>query len=100
MKVIKFGKGKLKEEKEMTLLKQLVRFPEIIGQAAETRSPNLICNYVFELARDFNSFYEAVPVLKTEDNNLIMTRLALVEATAQVIKNGLSLLGIKVLEKM
>jgi arginyl-tRNA synthetase len=99
VKTIKLGKGEFKEE-EIRLLRQLIRFPEIVGQAAETYSPNLVCNYIFGLAQDFNSFYEAVPVLKAEDNNLMMARLALVEATAQIIKNGLALLGIKTLERM
>jgi len=101
IKTIKFNKKwSFKEEKEARLLKRLIRFPEVVEQAAKSYSPNLVCNYIFELAQDFNSFYESVPVLKEQDKNCRMARLALVESTAQVIKNGLNILGIKTLEKM
>ncbi len=93
-------KGEFKEEKEVQLLKQLQRFPEVIELAAENYSPNLICNYLFTLSQDFNTFYESLPVLNAENDDLKITRLALVAATAQVIKNGLNLLGIEVLERM
>jgi len=93
-------KGEFKEEKEIQLLKQLQRFPEVIEQAAENYSPNLICNYLFALSQDFNTFYESLPVLNAENNDLRIMRLALVIAAAQVIKNGLNLLGIEVLERM
>ena len=93
-------KREFKEEKEIQLLKQLQRFPEIIEQAAENYSPNLICNYLFTLSQNFNTFYESLPVLNAENNNLKTMRLALVMATAQIIKNGLNLLGIEVLERM
>jgi len=101
IKTIKFNKKwSFKEEKEVRLLKRLIRFPEVVEQAAKSYSPNLVCNYIFELAQDFNSFYESVPVLKEQDKNCRMARLALVESTAQVIKNGLNILGIKTLEEM
>ncbi len=93
-------KGEFKEEKETQLLKQLRKFPEVIEQAAENYSPNLICNYLFTLSQDFNTFYELLSVLSAEDNDLKIMRLALVMATTQVIKNGLNLLGIEVLERM
>lgn len=96
---IKFKKGKLKEEKEIQLLRKLQKFPDVVEKAAENYSPNLICNYLFELSKIFNSFYELVPVLKAEDD-LKKMRLALIEATAQVIKNGLNLLGISAPSKM
>lgn len=89
-----------KEEKEIRLLKRLIKFPETIMESAKKYSPNLVCNYLFNLSQDFNAFYEAVPVLKEKRSDLKRRRLALVEATTQVIKNGLSLLGIEVLEKM
>jgi arginyl-tRNA synthetase len=99
-KIIQAKKGKFKQEKEIQLLKQLVRFPEIIEAAEANYAPNLVCGYLVGLARDFNRFYEAIPVLKEREINLRTTRLALVKAFAQVMKNGLSILGIKVLEKM
>lgn len=99
-KEMKFKGKEFKEKKEIQILKQLAEFPEVVMKAAENHSPNLICNYIFDLAQNFNAFYESVPVLKEKSNNLKRMRLALVEATAQVIKNGLSLLGIEVLERM
>jgi len=93
-------KREFKEEKEIQLLKQLQRFPKIIERAAENYSPNLVCNYLFTLSQDFNTFYESLPVLNAENNDLKTMRLALVVATAQIIKNGLNLLGIEVLERM
>ncbi len=93
-------KREFKEEKEIQLLKQFQRFPEIIEQAAGNYSPNLVCNYLFTLSQDFNTFYESLPVLNAENNDLKTMRLALVMVTAQIIKNGLNLLGIEVLERM
>jgi arginyl-tRNA synthetase len=100
IKKIKLSQQKFKQISEIQLLKQLIRFPAIIENAAESYKPNLICSYIFDLAQDFNSFYETTPVLKEKDENLRSMRLALVQAFAQVIKNGLELLGINVLERM
>ncbi len=91
---------RLKQEKEQALIKLLLQFPEIVLQAAEKYSPNLICNFLFETAQAFNNFYESLPVLKAETKGLQNARLSLVKAASQVIKNGLNLLGIKVLKKM
>lgn len=92
--------AELKEEKEITLLKLLSQFPEIIKQTATNYNPNLICNFLFELAQNFNAFYESLPVLKAENEELKKARLALVAGLCQVLKSGLNLLGIKTLEKM
>ncbi len=92
-------KLEFKEAKEIDLLRKLEQYPCIIEKAAENYSPNFICSYLFELSKEFNSFYESVPVLKAEEG-LIPSRLALVKATAQVIKNGLNLLGIEVPDQM
>ena len=85
-------------EAEMPLLRYLYRFPEVIAEAAKIYSPNLLCNYLFELAQRFNSFYAATPILKAEENKDL--RLALTSATAQVLKNGLTLLGIETPERL
>ncbi|MEA3344531.1 MAG: arginine--tRNA ligase, partial [Patescibacteria group bacterium] len=97
IKEIKLGKKEFKQATEIHFLKQLIKFPEIVEKATENHKPNLICGYLFDLAQDFNSFYETTPVLKEKDNDLKMMRLALVQSFAQVIKNGLGLLGIDVL---
>lgn len=89
----------LKDERELALLRSLSWFPEVIEKAGKTYSPNLIANFLFKLTKNFNVFYESLPVLKAK-GELKKARLALVLATGQVIKNGLSLLGIKTLEKI
>ncbi|MBU3934461.1 arginine--tRNA ligase, partial [Patescibacteria group bacterium] len=94
-----FKENDLKEEKEIKLLKALIHFPEIIKEAAKNYSPNLLCNYLFNLSQELNNFYEALPVLKAE-KEIRLVRLALIKAVTIVLKNGLNLLGIKTLEKM
>lgn len=95
-----FDKNVLGEKSELALLKLLIHFPEVVEKATQKYSPNLICNYLFELAQAFNNFYESLPVLKAGSKPLKKARLALVKAAAQVLKNGLNLLGIKAPQKM
>ncbi|PKL36551.1 arginine--tRNA ligase [Candidatus Peregrinibacteria bacterium HGW-Peregrinibacteria-1] len=78
----------------------LPKFQEALLMAAKEYKPNLISNYLYDLAQRFNSFYNNVPVLKSEDKEKREARLKIVEATAQVMKNGLMLLGINVVEEM
>ena len=85
-------------EAEIPLLRYIYRFPEVVRDATRARSPNLVCNYLFELAQRFNSFYAAVPIIKAGENKDL--RLALTSATAQVLKNGLTLLGIETPERL
>ena len=80
-------------QEELPLFRYLYRFPEVVTDAAINYSPNFLCNYLFELAQLFNSFYAATPILKAE-GELRNLRLALTAATAQTLKNGLTLLGI------
>ncbi|MDD5738536.1 MAG: arginine--tRNA ligase [Candidatus Pacebacteria bacterium] len=87
-------------EIEKTLLKKLLHFSEIIEQATKTFSPNLICNYIFDLAQSFNLFYNEVPILKADTKEQKEFRLALTFAVGQIIKNGLTLLGIESPNKM
>jgi arginyl-tRNA synthetase len=61
--------------------------------------PNILANYLFELANNFHGFYEACPVLKS-DEPLRSSRLVLCDLTGRVLKRGLDLLGIRVPEKM
>jgi len=85
-------------EAEMPLLRYIYRFPEVVVEAAKTYSPNLLGNYLFELAQRFNSFYAAAPIIKAKENKDL--RLVLTLATAQVLKNGLTLLGIETPERL
>ncbi len=85
---------------EFSLAKKLMEFPQIIAKAQKTDSPHDICTYLEELALLFNSFYNDVSILKTGDDTLRISRIMLSRSTANVIKNGLALLNIRVPEKM
>ncbi len=89
----------LTEPAELTLAKRLAQFAETVPQVLNDFRPNLLANYLFELANAFHAFYEACPVLKA-DEPARATRLALCELTARVLRRGLDLLGIQVPEKM
>ena len=105
---------------ETFLLRTLYKFPEVVEAAAQKYQPHLICNFLFDLAQKFNLFYNNVPILpdkslpgrqageilnpKSESfefqDSIFDLRLDLTSATAQIIKNGLSLLGIQSPERM
>ncbi len=87
-------------DKERELLKILQQFPETVQQAAQQYSPALIANYTYELVREFNSFYQNVPILGLESESVSVFRVQLSEAVGKVIKNAFSLLGISVPERM
>lgn len=101
-KRIKIGKRgkKIEKKEERMILELLFQFPEVVKQAAEQHSPNLICNFLFELAQAFNFFYEHLPILKAETEESKKIRIDLTSAFAQIIKNGLGLLGIETPKKM
>lgn len=90
----------LNSKEEFELIKSLESFKKTIHQAVEKLEPSVISRYVIEVAKAFNKFYNAHSVLNLEDENLKKARLSLVKASLQVIKNGLGLLGIEVVEKM
>lgn len=82
---------------ELTVVRTLVKFPEVVEAASEKMAPHLIAAYLFDLAQKFNKLYETTPILKAPDADKIRL-LTLIKATAQVIQNGLYLLGIETLE--
>ena len=84
---------------EIELIAQLAALPDEVERAAEEYKPLIIANYVYELARRFNDFYHACPVLQAEEPKH-SARLALVAATRQALANGLNLLGIAAPEVM
>lgn len=84
---------------EINLLRKLYQFPEIVLKSAKQLSPNFIATYLYELASQYNLFYQKNPILKA-DKNLKTLRLLITIATANTIKKGLELLGIKTVEKM
>jgi arginyl-tRNA synthetase len=89
----------LNEEAELHLARLLVRFGETLPLVLEDFRPNLLANYLLELARAFHSFFEACPVLKA-DEPVRSSRLALCELSARVLATGLGLLGIRCPERM
>ncbi len=90
---------KLSEPEELGLAKKLFQFGEVVPQVLEDHRPNLLANYLFDLANIFHGFYEACPVLKSEGVTRA-TRLALCDATRRMLDRGLGLLGIEAPERM
>ena len=91
---------RLAAPEEITLAKHLLNFGLTLEAVAEELRPNYLCNYLFELAGKFTSFYENCPVLKADDEATRNSRLALCDLTARVLKQGLETLGIEVVEQM
>lgn len=87
-------------EAERALMLQLARLPEVIGRAAEFRAPNHLAEYVYEVATDFNRFYEACHILREEDADVQGSWLGLVQLTLRQMTLLLDLLGISVPERM
>ena len=84
---------------EIQLAKRLTQFAEIVPSVLNDFRPNVLANYLFELANSFHTFYEACPVLKSEEATR-QSRLALSELTGRTLQRGLDLLGIDIPEKM
>ncbi|MFV5699480.1 arginine--tRNA ligase [Flavobacterium sp. ZT3R17] len=87
-------------EKEKELLKQLELFPEVIQNAAHNHSPALLANFTYDLVREYNSFYQAVPILGEEDLEKKIFRVQLSKKVADTIAASFSLFGINVPERM
>lgn len=92
--------GKLSTKEEFELVKSLGNFNNEITLALDKLEPSILTRYIIEVAKGFNKFYNFHSVLNLEDENLKASRLNLVKASILVIKNGLELLGIDVVEKM
>ncbi len=89
----------LDSEYETALLQRMIDYPQLLETAAQDLAPHLIAFYLKELAADFHSYYNASRFL-VEDEAVKCARLALISATATVIKNGLALLGVSAPEQM
>ena len=85
----------LTDEKELQMLKQISEFPGVVADAAATRMPNKICNYILALAKNFHSYYGNTKVNLPENLELTNQRLGLVKACEITMKNALNLLGIE-----
>lgn len=90
---------RLETEDELRLARCLVRYPEAFEQAVDDYRPNYLTSYLYELAQDFSSFYNTSAVLDADPDKR-PSRLLLCELTARVIRHGLSLLGIRVVDQM
>ncbi len=87
-------------EKEKELIKLQYEFPIILTESANTYNPAVVANYIYELTKLFNQFYNECPVLKEENNTIKEFRIKLIDTTANIIKNGMLCLGIDVPERM
>lgn len=97
---IKEVKGITLQEKEVSLIQNLTSYPSIVEQAGKDFSPALIANYVYDLVKEYNQFYQTSPILKEENAETMNMRLMLSACTVKVIESGMSLLGIEMPEKM
>ncbi|MFH0805439.1 MAG: DALR anticodon-binding domain-containing protein, partial [Patescibacteria group bacterium] len=89
----------LDKKEEIELIKKLAAFPQIVEKVSNELRPNIVANYAYELAKQFNEFYHIHNILKEEDK-VKKARLLLVNCVRQTLKNSLSLLGIGVLDRM
>ncbi|MDR2511624.1 MAG: arginine--tRNA ligase [Bacteroidales bacterium] len=86
--------------KEKSIIKILLDYEDILQTAAQNFSPAVIANYIYDLAKEYNSFYQDMPILKERDENIRNFRLILSQKVAETLKIGLRLLGIHAPEKM
>ena len=87
-------------EAEQRLLAHMAKFHETVAKSCEEYRPQILCNYLYQLAKDFSKMYDNCPVLTAETDALKTTRIQLVDAAGQLLKQGLALLGIETLERM
>ena len=86
------------DEREM--VKMLSQYPDAIGEAARTYNPSVLANYIYDLVKSFNSFYQKNPILRADTDELKNFRLALTAEVGKVVKKGMKLLGIDVPDRM
>ncbi|MCX6221927.1 MAG: arginine--tRNA ligase [Bacteroidia bacterium] len=87
-------------DKERSLLKIISLFPEVVKEAGKGHSPAVVANYVYDLVKEFNSFYHDYSILNEPDLSIRDFRLVVAQTVGKIIKNGFSLLGIEVPERM
>lgn len=94
------GKIVLTDDREKALATKLMQFEEAVYSVVREGEPHLMCAYLYELAGLFSSFYEACPILNSDDQDLRNSRLKLSLLTAKTLKQGLDLLGIQTVDRM
>lgn len=95
----RFEAGAVEQPEELRIIRRLMRFPDVIAEAAQTYLPHLLADYLYGLAKETNAFYQSVPVLKSPPP-VRKARIALIAALANTFKTGLNLLGIEAPEEM
>ena len=90
-------KGYKPNKEEQVLLRTFTQFPEVLVGVVKNYSPNMLCNYLFDLAQKYNNFYNQHKIIGSDSEDF---RLAITLATGQVLANGLKLLGIQTPERM
>lgn len=90
----------LKEPKEAELMLMLNQFNDTVSQAFEQKKVSVLCQYLYELSKAFNSYYAQTSILKNEDTKLISQRLCLISSIAMTLKQGLALIGVSAPERM
>ena len=88
------------DPKELALIQRLCEYPGVVRNAGENFSPAVICNYAYDLACDFNSFYHDLSILNEQDATKRALRLLLAKNVAKVLQSAMSLLGIEMPERM
>jgi len=88
------------DKREESLIKNIAEFPVVIQKAAAAHSPALVANYVYDLVKEYNSYYQNVPMLSVEDAQVRTFRVQLSDLTGRVIKSAMAVLGIPVPERM
>jgi len=87
-------------QSEKELIMQLANYKVVVEKAAEVLSPALVANYVYDLVKTYNSFYQSNPIMNQEDENVKQFRLSVSDLTAKTIKKSLQLLGIETVNRM
>tara|TARA_Y100000034_G_C6899715_1_gene415656 strand:+ start:1190 stop:2863 length:1674 start_codon:yes stop_codon:yes gene_type:complete len=90
----------LSDSSEINLIKHIDKYPQIIEKSTKEHKPSLICKFLIELCKDFNSFYQRCKVLEKRNKELTNARLMLTYCVGNVLKNGLKILGIEIPNKM
>lgn len=88
------------QPKEKELIKLIETYPTVIQNAAQAYSPAIVANYVYDLVKEYNSFYQAIPILPEKDENLRLFRVQLSKKVGEIIASAFQLLGIEVPERM
>ena len=97
---LEISKSRNLEDKELALIQRLTDYPAVVRNAGDNFSPAVICNYAYDLACDFNSFYHDLSILNEKDEQKRALRLLLAKNVAKVLASAMSLLGIEMPERM